>query len=86
VANRSRTRIPKSNLGNPFFREEIVQALFEEGTLVRNGAIKLDTLKVATTVQAILAAHPLIYCAPGGIRIPLGSEVLCTVQLSEGRT
>jgi len=43
-----------------------VQALFEEGTLVRNGAIKLDTLKVATTVQAILAAHPLIYCAPGG--------------------
>ena len=27
--------------GNPFFIEEIVQALFDEGVLVRNGAVKL---------------------------------------------
>jgi predicted ATPase len=27
--------------GNPFFMEEIVQALFEHGALLRNGSIKL---------------------------------------------
>ena len=27
--------------GNPFFMEEIVQALFEQGALVRNGVVKL---------------------------------------------
>ena len=27
--------------GNPFFIEEIVQALFDEGALVRNGAVKM---------------------------------------------
>ena len=27
--------------GNPFFMEEMVQALFDEGVLVRNGAVKL---------------------------------------------
>ena len=27
--------------GNPFFMEEMVQALFDEGALVRNGAVKL---------------------------------------------
>ena len=27
--------------GNPFFIEEIVQALFDEGVLVRNGAVKV---------------------------------------------
>jgi len=47
--------------GNPFFMEEMVQALYEEGALVRNGAThlrrRLDALKVPTTVQAILAAR-----------------------------
>ena len=28
--------------GNPFFMEEMVQALFEQGVLVRNGATKAD--------------------------------------------
>ncbi len=47
--------------GNPFFVEEIVQALFEEGVLQRNGAVKLvrsmNAVKVPTTVQAVLAAR-----------------------------
>ncbi len=47
--------------GTPFFMEEIVQALFEDGALVRNGAVKLtrslDQLKIPPTVQAILAAR-----------------------------
>ena len=41
--------------GNPFFMEEMVQALFDEGVLVRNGAVKLDQaatqLKIPATVQ-----------------------------------
>jgi tetratricopeptide (TPR) repeat protein len=47
--------------GNPFFVEEIVQALFEDGVLQRNGAVKLvksmNAVKVPTTVQAVLAAR-----------------------------
>jgi class 3 adenylate cyclase len=47
--------------GNPFYMEEMVQALFEGGTLVRNGAVKLtrslSQLKIPPTVQAILAAR-----------------------------
>ena len=47
--------------GNPFFMEETVQALFDEGALVRNGAVKLTKplaeLKIPPTVQAILAAR-----------------------------
>jgi len=47
--------------GNPFFMEEIVLALFDEGALVRNGAVKLtrslNQLKIPPTVQAILAAR-----------------------------
>src|SRR5262249_45907914 len=47
--------------GNPFFIEEIVQALFEEGVLQRNGAITLarpsDHIRIPATVQAILAAR-----------------------------
>jgi class 3 adenylate cyclase/predicted ATPase len=46
---------------NPFFMEESVQILFDERTLVRNGAIKLtkklDALRIPPTVQAILAAR-----------------------------
>ncbi len=47
--------------GNPFFIEEIVQQLFEEGALIRNGEIRiarpLSTIRIPTTVQAILAAR-----------------------------
>ena len=47
--------------GTPFFMEEIVQALFEEGVLQRNGTVKLakpmNAVKVPTTVQAMLASR-----------------------------
>jgi len=47
--------------GNPFFMEEMVQALFEQGVLTRNGAVKLvkplNEIRVPPTVQAILAAR-----------------------------
>ncbi len=47
--------------GNPFFMEEIVQALFEEGALARNGPVKLARslreIRVPTTVQAVLASR-----------------------------
>jgi len=47
--------------GNPFFIEEIVQTLFDEGALVRNGAVKvtrsLSQLKLPPTVQGMLAAR-----------------------------
>jgi len=47
--------------GTPFFMEELVQALFDEGALVRNGAVKLTRplgqLKIPPTVQGILAAR-----------------------------
>jgi class 3 adenylate cyclase len=47
--------------GNPFFMEEMVQTLFEQSVLVRNGAVKLvkplDEIRVPATVQAILASR-----------------------------
>jgi class 3 adenylate cyclase/tetratricopeptide (TPR) repeat protein len=47
--------------GNPFFMEETVQVLLDDGTLVRNGRVKLTKplreLKIPPTVQAILAAR-----------------------------
>ena len=47
--------------GTPFFIEEIVQALFEDGTLVGNGVVKvarpLTQIKVPPTVQAVLASR-----------------------------
>ncbi len=47
--------------GNPFFMEESVQVLLDEGALVRNGEVKLarplSELKIPPTVQAILAAR-----------------------------
>jgi class 3 adenylate cyclase/tetratricopeptide (TPR) repeat protein len=47
--------------GNPFFMEETVQVLVEEGALVRNGATHLTKpigeLKIPPTVQGILAAR-----------------------------
>ena len=47
--------------GNPFFMEEIVQALFEQGALSRNGSItlakSLSTIQIPSTVQAVLASR-----------------------------
>jgi hypothetical protein len=47
--------------GNPFFIEEMVQALFDEGVLVRNGMVRvareLGQLRMPPTVQGILAAR-----------------------------
>jgi len=48
--------------GNPFFMEETVQVLLDEGSLVRNGSITrltrpLGELKIPPTVQGILAAR-----------------------------
>jgi predicted ATPase len=47
--------------GNPFFIEEIVQALFDEGALLRNGAVQvtrsLSQLRLPPTVQGMLAAR-----------------------------
>jgi class 3 adenylate cyclase/predicted ATPase len=47
--------------GTPFFMEEIVQALFEDGVLQRNGTVTLarplNAVKVPATVQAVLASR-----------------------------
>jgi predicted ATPase len=47
--------------GNPFFIEELVQALFDEGVLVRNGTVKVgrsfSQLRIPPTAQAVLAAR-----------------------------
>jgi predicted ATPase len=47
--------------GTPFFIEEIVQVLFEDGVLVRHGAVKLaksmNAVKVPATVQAVIASR-----------------------------
>ena len=47
--------------GTPFFMEEMVQVLFEDGVLQRNGTVKLaksmNAVKVPATVQAILASR-----------------------------
>ena len=48
--------------GNPFFMEETVQVLLDEGALVNDGAAvrltkPLNTLKIPPTVQGILAAR-----------------------------
>jgi class 3 adenylate cyclase/uncharacterized protein YcbX len=53
--------IIEKTAGTPFFMEETVQALFDDGTLVRKGGVKLTRplaeLKIPSTVQAILAAR-----------------------------
>jgi class 3 adenylate cyclase/tetratricopeptide (TPR) repeat protein len=58
---RLRRFITERSEGNPLFMEEIVRALFEEGALVRNGALKvaksLDTLKIPPTLQGVLASR-----------------------------
>ncbi len=47
--------------GNPFFMEEMVQMLFEQNVLVRNGVVRLakplNEIRVPPTVQAILASR-----------------------------
>jgi adenylate cyclase len=47
--------------GTPFFMEETVQMLLDDGTLVLNGAVRLTRplaeLKIPSTVQAILASR-----------------------------
>ncbi len=54
--------IAEKTEGNPFFMEEMVQVLLDEGALVRDGAAvrltqPLGELKIPPTVQAILAAR-----------------------------
>src|SRR5712664_3989543 len=47
--------------GNPFFIEEMVQGLFDDGALIRNGQVKiarpLSQLRLPSTVQGILASR-----------------------------
>ena len=47
--------------GTPFFMEEIIHGLFEQGALVRNGVTKLarplTQIVIPTTVQAVLASR-----------------------------
>jgi tetratricopeptide (TPR) repeat protein len=53
--------IIKKTEGNPLFMEEIFQALIEDGSLQRNGRVKLvrpvEQLRLPPTVQGILAAR-----------------------------
>jgi class 3 adenylate cyclase/tetratricopeptide (TPR) repeat protein len=53
-----KSRIIEQTEGNPFFMEEIVQSLFEEGVLARNGGVRLTrplhTLTLPPTVQGML--------------------------------
>jgi class 3 adenylate cyclase/tetratricopeptide (TPR) repeat protein len=47
--------------GNPFFVEEMVQALFEQGVLIRNGYVKLmqplSDIGIPSSIQAVLASR-----------------------------
>src|SRR5262249_44957801 len=47
--------------GNPFFMEEMVRALFDQGVLTRNGHVSvakpLASIQIPLTVQGILAAR-----------------------------
>jgi tetratricopeptide (TPR) repeat protein len=47
--------------GNPFFVEEMVQALFEQSVLARNGSVKLcqslADIRIPPTVQTVLASR-----------------------------
>jgi class 3 adenylate cyclase len=53
--------VVRRSQGNPFFIEEIIQALFDESVLVRNGAVRvardLSLAHLPATVQGILAAR-----------------------------
>src|SRR5437899_11582234 len=54
-------RIMEKTEGNPFFIEEIVRALVEQGVLVRNGATRLTKplteIHIPPTVHVILASR-----------------------------
>jgi len=54
-------QIVERSQGTPFFMEEMVQSLFEEGALQRNGTVRLSrpisAIKVPATVQAVLASR-----------------------------
>jgi len=56
-----RRMIAERTEGNPFFIEEMVQALFDDGTLARNGAVRLTRalaeIKVPATVQGIVTSR-----------------------------
>src|SRR5215472_6339891 len=47
--------------GNPFFMEEMYQAMLEDGVIARNGAVRLvkplKSARIPTTVQGVLAAR-----------------------------
>jgi class 3 adenylate cyclase len=56
-----RHKVVKITGGNPFFIEEIIRALFEQGIIERNGEVKLarplTDAKIPPTVQGIIAAR-----------------------------
>ena len=56
-----RRMIIERTQGNPFFIEEMLQSLFDEGVLARNGVVKIarpfSQLRLPRTVQGILAAR-----------------------------
>ena len=62
-------QIVERTQGTPFFMEEMVQALFEEGVLQRNGSVKLakpiSAIKVPSMVQAVLASRIDRSACPG---------------------
>ncbi len=53
--------VTERSQGNPFFIEEIIHALFDDGVLIRNGTVKvartLAQVQLPPTVQGILAAR-----------------------------
>jgi class 3 adenylate cyclase/tetratricopeptide (TPR) repeat protein len=67
--------------GNPFFVEEMVQTLSEQGVIVRNGRVKLRqplaTIKVPPTVEAVLASRI--------DRLPPGEKELLQILAVTGR-
>ena len=56
-----RTTIIERTEGNPFFMEEMVQVLFDQGVLARNGKVSiakpLASIQIPPTVKGILAAR-----------------------------
>jgi class 3 adenylate cyclase len=56
-----KTMIIARTEGNPFFIEEMVQVLFDQGALVRNGIVSiakpLTSIEIPSTVKGILAAR-----------------------------
>jgi tetratricopeptide (TPR) repeat protein len=71
-------RVTDRTSGNPFFIEEMVRALFEQGILVQNGGVKqarpLAQAYLPVTVQGVLAAR--IDRLPASDR-----ELLCTLAV-----